>query len=261
MWRVLIVEDDPDSADILRQHLSRYETEHGETFAVEVVASALEFLDESRSYDVVFLDIGLPGINGMEAAELMRERDQLTPIIFVTDLAQYAVQGYAVGALDFMVKPVTYEDFDLRMGRALRVMRRNARAIVNIRTTDGLRVIDQSDIIYVEVLRHDLYWHIWEQHEGVTSNSKVDASARLGTPTAAAGTEVLRVRGSLTQAAEELGEECFCRISASHLINMGQVSCVRRGSVVMSDGTELSFSRSYRQKASETLARYVGGSI
>lgn len=261
MWRVLIVEDDSGSADVLRQHLSRYGVEHNETFAVEVLASALEFLDENRSYDVVFLDIGLPGINGMEAAELMRERDQLTPIIFVTDLAQYAVQGYAVNALDFMVKPVSHEDFDLRMGRALRVMRRNAHAIVNIRTTDGVRVVDQSDIIYVEVLRHDLYWHIWVQHVGATGNSKIDATGRPGTPMATAGTEVLRVRGSLTQVAEELGEECFCRISASHLINMRQVSCVRRGSVVMSDGTELTFSRSYRQKASETLARYVGGSI
>lgn len=236
-YRALIVEDDPQAADALRQHLARFSRERGLQFCVSVMGSALELLDGGLAADIIFLDIGLPGINGMEAAELLRAHDEVTPIIFVTDLAQYAVRGYAVDALDFMVKPVSYEDFALRMGRALRVLARNASASVTLPTPDGLRVIAVRDIIFVEILRHDLYWHV----------------AGMDTP--------LRVRGSLSAAEKQLGEERFCRVAASHLVNMGQVALVRSCGVVMSDGTEIAFTRSRKKAALEQLARYVGGSV
>lgn len=237
MYRALIVEDDPQAAETLRAHLERYAAERGTSFSVEILPSALEFLEGTRPADVVFMDIGLPGVSGMEAAEVMRQTDELTPLIFVTDLAQYAVRGYQVDALDFMVKPVTYEDFALRMGRAMRVMDRNAGGTVSVATDEGLRVIAEKDVVYVEIFRHDLYWH-------------VTGSA-----------QPLHARGTLTRVAEELGAERFCRISASHLINMGQLALIRPGSVVMSDGTEVVISRRRRREVLETLTRYMGGSI
>lgn len=237
MYRALIVEDDPQAAETLRAHLERYAAERGTSFSVEILPSALEFLEGTRPADVVFMDIGLPGVSGMEAAEVMRQTDELTPLIFVTDLAQYAVRGYQVDALDFMVKPVTYEDFALRMGRAMRVMDRNAGGTVSVATDEGLRVIAEKDVVYVEIFRHDLYWH-------------VTGSA-----------QPLHARGTLTRVAEELGAERFCRVSASHLINMGQLALIRPGSVVMSDGTEVVISRRRRREVLETLTRYVGGSL
>lgn len=237
MYRALIVEDDPQAAETLRAHLERYAAERGTSFSVEILPSALEFLEGTRPADVVFMDIGLPGVSGMEAAEVMRQTDELTPLIFVTDLAQYAVRGYQVDALDFMVKPVTYEDFALRMGRAMRVMDRNAGGTVGVATDEGLRVIAEKDVVYVEIFRHDLYWH-------------VTGSA-----------QPLHARGTLTRVAEELGSERFCRVSASHLINMGQLALIRPGSVVMSDGTEVVISRRRRREVLETLTRYMGGSI
>ena len=237
MYRALIVEDDPQAAETLRAHLERYAAERGTSFSVEILPSALEFLEGTRPADVVFMDIGLPGVSGMEAAEVMRQTDELTPLIFVTDLAQYAVRGYQVDALDFMVKPVTYEDFALRMGRAMRVMDRNAGGTVSVATDEGLRVIAEKDVVYVEIFRHDLYWH-------------VTGSA-----------QPLHARGTLTRVAEERGAERFCRVSASHLINMGQLALIRPGSIVMSDGTEIVISRRRRREVLETLTRYMGGSI
>ena len=237
MYRALIVEDDPQAAETLRAHLERYAAERGTSFSVEILPSALEFLEGTRPADVVFMDIGLPGVSGMEAAEVMRQTDELTPLIFVTDLAQYAVRGYQVDALDFMVKPVTYEDFALRMGRAMRVMDRNAGGTVSVATDEGLRVIAEKDVVYVEIFRHDLYWHVTDS------------------------AQPLHARGTLTRVAEELGAERFCRVSASHLINMGQLALIRPGSIVMSDGTEIVISRRRRREVLETLTRYVGGSL
>lgn len=234
MYRALILEDDPAAADALRAHLARFGAEKGTRFQVEVLSSALELLDGDHPCDIYFLDIGLPGINGMEAAQIIRQTDEATPIVFVTDLAQYAVRGYSVDALDFMLKPVRYEGFALRMGRALRALQRNAGATLNLSTAEGLRIVRLADIVYVEILKHDLFWHI----EGEA--------------------EPIRQRGSLKAAEEELGPQSFCRIAASHIVNMAHVIRLRGAAVTMSDGTELAISRSRKVEATAALTRFAG---
>ena len=72
MQRILIVEDTPAEADALRACLRRYEDECGAQFSVEVVSSALDFVERRPRADLIFMDIDMPGINGMEAAELLR---------------------------------------------------------------------------------------------------------------------------------------------------------------------------------------------
>lgn len=69
---LLIVEDEKPAADALLALVRRYEESRGMTFDVDVVGAAFELLDASRTYDICLLDIQLPGINGMEAAELLR---------------------------------------------------------------------------------------------------------------------------------------------------------------------------------------------
>lgn len=237
MYRILIVEDTPAEAEKLRAHLSRYSAEKGEAFSVEVLPSALEFVNSRHVADLVFMDIDMPGINGMEAAEILRTYDTATPLIFVTNLAQYAVRGYAVDALDFVVKPVDYFDFAMRMDRALRIMARNATHTLALPTEDGIRVVPCSDIVYVDMLRHDVLYHL------------------------AGGGEPLRERGSLRAVAEKLQDQQFVKVSSGCLANMSQIVHIGRMSVVMSDGTELFFSRSQRKPALETIANFVGRSI
>ena len=91
-----------------------------------------------------------------------------------------------------------------------------------------------DDVLYVDIVKHDLQYHI----------------AGEGAP--------LRVRGTITKVAEDLAEKGFLKIAASCVINMAQVARIRSTSVVMSDGTELFYSRSQRKTALERLAAYVG---
>lgn len=237
MYRAIIVEDDQDAADALRAHLSRFGNEAQVEFSVEVLSSALELLETRHPCDIYFLDIGLPGVNGMEAAQIIRQTDEVTPIVFVTDLAQYAVRGYSVDALDFMVKPVGYQDFALRMRRALRVMARNDGARVTLPTATGLRVVALRDVVFVEIIKHDLYWHV----AGVA--------------------EPLRMRGSLKALEEELPQDRFCRIAAGYIVNMGHIKAASASEVVMSDGTRLAISRSRKAEALAAFSRFAGGSI
>ena len=233
--RAIIIEDEPLSVAELRTTLAEVAPQ------IEVVATASSVAEAAAviagvGHDLIFMDIDLPGINGMEAAQILRGYDEQTPLVFVTNLAQYAIKGYQVDALDFMVKPVAYDDFSLRMDRAMRMVRRTSKGTVAIPTPDGIRVVRLDDVLYVDIVKHDLHYHL------------------AGEP------NPLRVRGTITKVAEELAEKGFLKIAASCVINMAQVARIRATSVVMSDGTELFFSRSQRKAALERLTAYVGRS-
>lgn len=237
MFRILIVEDNPEEQATLRAHLERYATEHGEDFQIAWLKSAVEFVEGSETADLIFMDIDLPGINGMEAATLLRSFDQQTPLIFVTNLSQYAVRGYEVDALDFIVKPVTYYNFSMRMDKAMRVMRRTAGRNVVIQTKAGMRIIPLAELISVEVLNHNLAYR------------------------AVGYDDALEVRGSLASIERELEGGPFVRISNSCIVNMGHVRDIQGNELRMSDGRVLYFSRARRRPAMERIADYLGGSI
>lgn len=243
MYQVLIIEDENDAECTLMECLERYAEEYALEFNVTRHESAVQFIKNKRQYDLVFMDIDLPGINGMEAAVLMRSYDMNTPLIFVTNLAQYAVRGYEVDALDFIVKPVSYYNFSMRMDKAVRAMRRNERSHLSVATRAGIRVLPLKDLVYVESVNHDLVYHL--------INDSMDEGEERS----------LRVRGTLSKLEQELGEGPFLRISSGCIVNMDHIRSMQAGTLRMSDGTTLYASRSRKRSALETFADYLGGSI
>lgn len=235
-YQILIVEDDPDESDRLRSYLERYAAEHGKDLHVTTYDNAVPLIESRREFDLIFLDINLPGISGMEAAQLLRAYDETTLIVFVTDLAQYAVKGYEVNALDFVVKPANYYGISMRMDKAIRVLRRRSGRSVTLSAHGGLHVVPLAEIVYVEVANHDLAYHL-------------------------ASGDVVRVRGTMAAAAGELADGPFVRVSNSHLVNMDHIASVRDGAVVTSDGGNVFFSRARKRDALATIASYLGGSI
>jgi len=235
MIRILIVEDDDEQAALLTGCLNQYADEKGLELAITRDSNAFGLADDKRPFDLVFLDIGLPGIDGLEGAATIRLRDSSVPIIFVTDLAQYAVRGYEVNALDFVVKPVTYGGIARRMERAMQVIEANTRRTISIPTVSGLRVVDLSQLAYVDIASHDLHYHL------------------LGTD------EVPRVRGTMAAAERNLADAPFVRISSGCLANMALIRRVDGDSLVMEGGDVLWFSRGKKKAAMERIARYLGG--
>lgn len=237
MHRILIIEDSDEAANTLQSHIDRYAAETGIECSVTRKISAFDLAggDEAH-YDLIFLDIELPGINGMEAAESMREHDPETPIIFVTNLAQYAVHGYAVDALDFVVKPVEYYDFKLRMDKAMRKIWRTEQRSLSIPTDSGFRVVSVTDIAYIDVANHDLAYHL-------------------------ANGETIIVRGTLSKTESSLDGTTFVRISNNCLANMAHIKEIKGTDIHMANGDVIYFSRSRRKPALETIARYLGGSL
>ena len=180
MYRALIVEDEPTEARRLTDYLRRYGDAHAEAFQITWLKSAMEMLSDKGRYDLILLDIDLPGISGMEAAQLMRVYDEATPIIFVTNLAKYAVKGYEVGATGFIVKPVTWGNLSMNLDRALRVIKQNSGRSVMVSTEDGVRVVPFSSIVYIEVNGHKLTYHLESGEQIETRGTVFIIFANLG---------------------------------------------------------------------------------
>ena len=121
MFKVAIVEDDRVASDTLKEYIERFAAEKNEKIEAEVFEDGLKFIGGYKPvYDIVFMDVVMPGINGIETAKKLREIDNGVVLVFITSMAQYAINGYEVDAADFLLKPVSYFTFSLKLAKIMR---------------------------------------------------------------------------------------------------------------------------------------------
>ena len=157
MLHIAIVEDDPSYARQLQDYLGRYSRESGEPIEVTVYTDGDEIVEGYRAqFGLILLDVEMPFLDGMTAAEEIRRRDSEVVIIFITNMAQYAIKGYAVDALDYVLKPVSYFAFTQRLERAVARMKRRERKYLMIPVKGGSQKVDVSLLYYVETQGHTL---------------------------------------------------------------------------------------------------------
>ncbi len=230
MWRVAVVDDQASVRTQMESYFERYQQERGERFQISAFQDAAQFLDRYQpEYDLVLMDIDMPGMDGLTAAHRLRKLDPGVVLIFVTNLAQYAINGYEVSAVDFVVKPVSYAKFAFKLERALKLALPKDRPMVLIKTEEGTVAIQRGDITYVEVQGHNLFYHT--------------------------GEETYRVRGSLKQAEEEFGEMPFFTCNKCYIVNLAFVDAVRENVAVVA-GDEIVVSRPKKKAFMEALAAY-----
>lgn len=160
MRNIAIIEDDVVAQKMLCDYLKSYGSEKNEQFACFTFGSAEQFLTDYRpDYDVVFMDIELPGMNGMEASRRLREIDGNIVLVFVTNMAQFAVGGYEVGAFDFILKPLTYSSFFLKFTRIMQRVQSTDDTQIIVRGKQYIKKVFSSCILYVEIADHDIVYH------------------------------------------------------------------------------------------------------
>ncbi len=232
MYRIAVVDDQEEGRADLKAFLARYASERKLAVEIFEYEDGESFLKSYKNnYEIVLLDIEMQGIDGMETARRLRERDEKVCLLFVTRLANYAVQGYGVRALDFLVKPVSYENFSLKMDRAVTEAERARKKEILLLTTEGSRRVRTEDIFYVEVLNHTLIYHTREGE--------------------------LYVRGSIRDCEEKLAPCDFARCNKSYLVNLRYVTEIRRGEIRVGDAY-LTIGSTRKQAFMKQLTEYMG---
>ena len=163
MIRIALVEDEAEVRAQLQGYVQRHTRQYGTEFAVTEFADGMELLDDYRPvYDILFLDVEMKHLDGMETARRVRELDKDVIIVFITNMAQYAIGGYAVGALDYVLKPVPYFAFSQQLRKAEEQLRRRARHYLALPVEGGMRRLDSSLIYYLESEGHRVHFYTEE---------------------------------------------------------------------------------------------------
>lgn len=231
--RIAIVDDSPVDRVQLLECLTKYFAETKTEYETTCYEDAKDFLENYHyTFDFIILDIDMPGLSGINAAKILREKDPNVTLMFVTKMPQYAIEAYSVEAMDYMLKPVSYPDFCLKMKKAERYIRRNADAPIRIQTAEGALMRPASQILYVESRQHYLYYHT----DG----------------------EVLKVRSKLSSAEEALLPYHFARAGESYLVNLSRITGFD-GSDVIAGGDRIPVSRRCRTSFLSAYTRYIGG--
>jgi len=230
MIKIALVEDTQECADLFKEFVDRYRAE-GNSVELKWFKDGLDFIDEYKhEYDVVFMDIEMPHISGLETAAKLRKIDPSVPLIFVTVMAQLAIKGYEVSAMDFIVKPITYFNFCLKLEKAVNINRHSRNVTLKLMDDDGGKVIvSATDVQYIESIGHRCIFHTERGN--------------------------FYQYGSLSDLEEKLEENQFLRCNNSFLINPIFVTKINKDSIVIT-GNEIPVARARKKVFMEKLTKY-----
>ena len=182
----------------LAGYVQRYTRQYGTPFEVTEFADGMEILEDYRpQFDIIFLDVEMKHLDGMTTAERIRQMDADVILIFITNMAQYAIRGYSVGALDYVLKPVPYFAFSQQLLKAVARLEKRAKHYLTVPVEGGLRRLDTASIYYLESEGHRVHFYT---DEG-------DFSAP----------------GALKAFEEKLADCPFARCNSGYLVNLAQV--------------------------------------
>ena len=233
MIRIAIVEDERRERAHLRDCLAYMAEKEQLEFDIVEFGSGEEFLGGYQPvYDIVLMDIELPGINGMETAKALRRLDSFVLLVFVTNMVQYAVSGYEVDALNYILKPVNRFDFALKMNKAISRTAKRTEKSVQMRAGKDLYMLPVAAIRYLEVDGHYIVYHTTEG----------DYSEYI----------------TLKEAEKKLDKPYFVRCNRCYLVNLKYVAAVR-DDVVQVGRDELLISRPQKKAFLNALAVFIGG--
>ena len=231
MIRIAVVEDDENYRNELGSFLQKLESENNYKFKISYFTDGDEIAGGYKAvYDIILMDIEMQFMDGMSAAEYIRKFDSNVIIIFITNTPQYAMKGYQVDALDYCLKPLSYFAFSQRMIKAIAKLDNKKEKTIAISLRNGIRKIELSKLLYIEVLNHDLIYH--------TIDEKIES------------------RGTMREMEEALAKEHFFRCSKCYLVNLEHVNKVDDLSVTVGSDI-LQISRLKKKQFMDELNKFM----
>lgn len=232
MYRFAICDDNPADADYVTLLIKEWNQKAGVPLQTEKYPSAEAFLfayEEDDSVDVLFLDIEMGAMSGIQLAKKLRAMSARLQIVFITGYMEYIDQGYDVEALHYLIKPVTGEKLGAVLDRAMARLKARENALTLSAAGSKVRLL-LHEIQYLEVMKNYVTVYAGEGQE-------------------------YSVKRTLSELESEL-DDSFYRIHRSFIVNLRFVKKVTKSEVVLKDGKELPLSRKSYEGLNQALIRY-----
>ena len=233
MVRIAIVDDEMTARENIKKCLPYVSEREKIELSVTEFDSGRSFIGNyTPMFDIVLLDIEMPGEDGLETARMLRTMDQFVIIIFVTNMTQYALCGYEVDALDYIVKPLNPYDFAIKMHRAITRSTRRGEESVMIKKEGEFQVVPISFIKYLDRDGHYVTYHT------VTGNYSEYTT--------------------LKDAEQKINKPFFVKCNRSFLVNLKFVDSIKNDIVIV-QGEKLLISRPQKKAFLSAFAHFLGG--
>ena len=219
MLRCIIVDDESGAVEILARYVERTpELELVRTFRDSI--EALTFL-AGHDVDLIFLDIDMPNLDGMHLSELIRDKD--IQVVFCTAYSEYAVESYEKDAIDYLLKPISYERFLKAVQKALKARAEQAKPEPNgkvfIKSGPRIHQVNTGEVLYLEKKGHYVVFHTTERE--------------------------LLSRMNMSDLMNALPSDSFMRIHRSFVVAMNKIDTIEKNMVVIK-GKKIPIGESYR---------------
>ena len=231
--RIAIVEDSAADRELLKKNLRRYEKEKGARFELTEFSDGEDLVTGyTADYDMILMDIKMTFMDGMRTAKKIREMDADVVIIFITNMPQYAIEGYKVHAADFVLKPVSWFSFSESLTRALLWVKPREQGYVTIALKGGKTKLELDRICYVEAQDHQLVYNTLDGN--------------------------FVTKGAIRDAEVQLSAGSFFRCNRCYLVNLRYVETYQ-GCDIRVNGDTIQISRRRRKSFLDALNAYMNG--
>ncbi len=231
MLRIAICDDEPAQTKYLTALVQRWASVRDCVLSVQSYASAEAFCfawESGGLFDMLLLDIQMPGMDGIALARRLRQRGGQLAIIFITAFSDHMDQGYEVGALHYLLKPVNAPKLNATLDRALEALARRRRTVV-LEIDGALEQIPVDEILYLEALSHTVMLY-------TTRKNYV-------------------IRQPIGHLEAYLGEGFF-RCHRSYLVGLRYIRRITRDTIWLENGQTLPLSRKRYEAANHALLSY-----
>lgn len=233
--RIAVVDDEKLYRDNIERCLRACADKHSLDIKVDCYADGIELLDmKDIIYDIVYLDMKMNFVDGMETAKEIRKKDSEVIIVFCTNYVKYAIDGYAVNATDFLLKPVSDFAFYEHFKKVLQKLEKTNEKFIVVKTKLGIKKIKYSKILYLE--SEGAYIKI------ITKN------------------EEIVFLETLKNLEMELDKKMFFRSNSCYIVNLMYVTEVVDNYLQVGD-YKLKISRSRKKGFMEALTNFIGDEI
>ncbi len=233
MLHIAICDDEKDFVDHLNGLLLQYGRETGREIKITAYYDGMELIEKyDTTIDLIFLDICMKMVNGLHAAERIRQMDENVGIIFLTTLTQYGLEGYKYQATNYIIKPLKYVRLKSEMDKFIRRRQKDETPSLVIANDTGKYKVSLKSIRYIETYNRNLMFHT--ESENIICYK------------------------SMKEVEKQLADKGFVRCHTSYIVNLFYVKGIKKLDIELMTGETIPVSQPKRKEFMERLADYWG---